>query len=532
MNRSGLPTGRLPRVTSLVSAVAVAAVLGTVVTAAPSAAVAAASTVVTVASATSLTTLSAIPTSSRVIRSDYFGINAYGVAPSRRFAAGVNATPTLSTSTFGTVRLWDSPTILSTRWCDVQPTASANIEANLRARLDPKLDAAARANASRVVIVVGHAAPWVFTQTRSPSTSATATVPQPAAPWFCGGQQSAIAMPSTSYLGTAAAPGPAWKAWSHYVGALVNHINAKYQGKVPFEVALQSVNEPNGLLNVTGRVPNSATTKAEAAASTATYDAIIRWNLTTTPGLDRAHFKLFTAPLTSPVGLFSTRYLALAQAAQMKSHRYDGFSLQTYSKQSAVPLSARQLVTLYNTGKIQAFTRVLPRYPALDALPRHQTETNHGLTLSATATTQPLRLSPADQNMMLSRLIIDGLRWNLASQSLYTINPSLQFPINLRTQTDGTLEVDPTLVRSLAVMQRWLIGSSFEGCVVRSGIVSCTVRNTISGRANRIMYVDDGSTRLIPVQLSNHTAEHVSGAVQQLTLGSTILLDGTPRLIS
>ena len=67
---------------------------------------------------------------------------------------------------------------------------------------------------------------------------------------------------------------------------------------------------------------------------------------------------------------------------------------------------------------------------------------------------------------------------------------------------------------------------------MRSGIVSCTVRNTISGRANRIMYVDDGSTRLIPVQLSNHTAEHVSGAVQQLTLGSTILLDGTPRLIS
>jgi len=508
-----------------VSAVAAAAVLGTVVTSAPAAALTSSSS-----AATSLSTLSAVPTASRVIGADYFGINAYGVAPTRPFGAGVNAAPSLPTSTFGTVRFWDSPKILSTRWCDVQPTATADIEANLRARLDPKLDAAARAHVSRVVMVVGHAAPWVFTQTGSSSTGAPATAPQPTAPWYCGGQQSAIAMPSTRYLGTAAAPGPAWKAWSNYVGSLVRHINAKYLGKVPFEVALQSVNEPNALLNFTGRVPNSATTQAEAATSTATYDAIIRWNLTTIPGLDRAHFTLFTAPLTSPAGLFAARYLALAQAAQVKSHRYNGFSLQTYSQQSATPLSARQLVTLYNTGAIQAFTRVLQRYPALAALPRHQTETNHGLTLTPTAAPR-LQFSTSDQNMMLSRLMVDGLRWNLASQSLYTLNSSLRFPISLHTLSDGTLQTDPNLIRSMSVVQRWLIGSRFEGCVVRDGIVSCTVRSPISNRANHIMYVDNGSTRLVPVPLRARTAEHVSGAVQRLTVGSTVLLDGTPRMI-
>ena len=529
MSYSGVTARRLPWVSGMVSAVATAAVLGTVVTTGPAAAVTVPATVAPMAS---VSMLSATPTSSRVIGADYFGINSYGIAPSPAFGAGVNAATALPATTFGTVRFWDAPAILSTRWCDVQPTATANIEANLRARLDPKLDAAAKSRASRVVIVVGHAAPWVFAQTRSPGVPAISTAPQPAAPWFCGGQQSAIAMPSTRYVGTAAAPGPAWKSWSHYVNSLVRHINAKYRGSLPFEVALQTVNEPNGLLNISGRVPNSATTAVEAATSTAVYDAIVRWNLSNLPGLDRAHFKLFTAPLTSPTGLFAARYLKLAEASQVKARRYDGFSLQTYSQQSAVALTARQLVTLYNTGRIQAFTRVLPSYPTLAKLPRHQTETNHGLTLSTATAARRLWFSTSDQNMMLSRLMIDGLRWNLASQSLYTINPGLQFPISLRTLANGTIQTDPALVRSISVVQRWLIGSRFDGCGVRSGIVSCTLTNPISGRANHIMYVDDGSTRLIPVRLSHHTAEHVSGAVQQLTLGSTILLDGTPRLIS
>jgi len=310
------------------------------------------------------------------------------------------------------------------------------------------------------------------------------------------------------------------------VNQLMAHLNARYQGHLPFEVAVQTFNEPNWMLSVGTGIPHTATTPDEAAAALITFEIAARLAMNRYPSMVSSGLTLYTSPLSRASGPVGTRYLMLAEAAQSGAHVFDGFTFHSYSDQGSSPLTAAALIHSYSDD-LRTISQVVDRYPHLRVLPRHQTETNHAITMAGGATHV---YSIADQQVLLSRLLVDGLRWGLRSQSLYTVNPKL-FPLDVRLGADGRAQGNPALLSTLKVTRSWLVGRDLVGCRVSRGVVRCTLRNPTTHRISRVMWSEDCTRRLVTAPAGTVGVQQVSGARRAVTAGSTIVLGAAPQRV-
>lgn len=476
---------------------------------------------------------------------ELFGINApggygnfSGLPVSYRDGATGPALAPLPDRFFGAVRWWDA---VPTKWCDIQPTADANVEANLIAMLDPQLDAAARAGVKRVVMVLGHGRAWTF--------DSTSTATNVAQVWYCANDpiSQAIAAPGAS--------GEVMRArFAEYVKKFLDHLSRKYGKNMPFELDLQTWNEPTAgslrsevqaMIGVNAKgepifaklsVPHAATTPEAASRSLAQFDEIVREQIEANAALDRRNVKLFVSPITRwATGGFPAAYLDAANArhrawiADKKRPLYDGFSLQVYSLQSKdadgkkAPQTADELIAEYNCDARDAgcrgidaiFGALASRYEALASLPRFQTETNHGFAPAAAdkAKNGLGRYPLAERSKLMARLLTDALALGLDGQFLYSIGPDQQYPIMLQDKGDGggaRLTTDDSF-QTLLRVRGWIVGSKFEGCRTVGGVVDCLIRPPPFDKYAHLVFTRRASKAKFDVPLRVTTAEPADG---------------------
>jgi len=264
-------------------------------------------------------------------------------------------------------------------------------------------------------------------------------------------------------------------------------------------------------------------------------DNVVRYNLRTIPNIDRKRFGLLTSPLAAysirrPIGV---SYWAQANAAQARSRIYDGVSMQTYSQRRPNVATAVELIQAYNNGSIKGLTAGLSRLPALRALPRLQTETNHGLTLpDGSLLPGKTTITPADEAVLLSRLIVDGLRWGMKSQNLYALNPNLKFATGIVEQPNGNFAATLEAAVALLITRSWIVGSRFEGCTLSAGVWKCTMRNVRTARASYILFTDSGLPVRVRAPQGTRTMSTVSNDVTRLAAGARVTVNAAPRLFS
>ena len=146
--------------------------------------------------------------------------------------------------TFTGARLWDR----GVNWCDLQPTADADVATQAAARLGPLLDELVASGTQRVIIPLGHSAPWVFGDSPQSQAPATRWSKGSRAIWFCGGHASAVSVPqpATLRLASDGSKPQQYQYFENYVDALMGYVQANYADR--FAVTFQVMNEPN-LLN-------------------------------------------------------------------------------------------------------------------------------------------------------------------------------------------------------------------------------------------------------------------------------------------
>ena len=191
--------------------------------------------------------------------------------------------------TFTGARLWDR----GVNWCDLQPTADADVATQAAARLGPLLDELVASGTQRVIIPLGHSAPWVFGDSPQSQAPATRWSKGSRAIWFCGGHASAVSVPqpATLRLASDGSKPQQYQYFESYVDALMGYVQANYADR--FAVTFQVMNEPNLLngIDVRAKVAGAATTTAAAVASVVAMESITA-NLIRTrypgirPGLD------------------------------------------------------------------------------------------------------------------------------------------------------------------------------------------------------------------------------------------------------
>jgi hypothetical protein len=463
-----------------------------------------------------------------VVGPELFGLNAMGTTGSGAGLASPSGTK-LPDQTFGSIRWWDDALGLGTLWCELQASPFDDLEGRMRERLDPKLDAAAAQGVQRIVMVVGHPASWVY-------DAGTKT----GGKWFCGGQPSAIALPSPTYLGTSAAPGPGWVRFSDYVSKLLAHVNAKYAGKLPFELALQTWNEPTAdSLSVKTGLPNTADDVRDAVAALVRYDTIVRYHLDTLPGLDTAHFKLLLSPLTRySTGGVPHEYLTQAAAAHAAGRYrhyqgvYDGVSVHTYSEQgTAARVSADALILQYDAERLPKIFGGLSRFPRLRTLPVFQTETNHGVAYTDAARAFNPGYSDADRSKLAARLMVSALRWELEGQFVYGLNADgHQYPLPLEAAPTA-LKTDDVVLNTVVAVRGWIVGRKLEGCAPVDGVQDCVVRPPPFSAAEHIVFADKTTraTYVVPEGVKTMTAADGSAPVA-VTPGAVVAVTLAPVL--
>ena len=356
-------------------------------------------------------------------------------------------------SALGTVRLWDT----QTTWCDVQPTADitgAALDARFAAAYGPLLDNAAANGVARVIVVVGHPAPWVY---GTPAANAPTTT---TGMWYCkapagGFYTSANMLPSSAAF--ADTTSVSRTAFTKYSRALMTYIDAHYAGR--FETSFQASNELNVALKIDASVDGTATSGTDAGRALAKQDAVLK---SLTAGFPTSNFTVMSSSLAS--GSYATGGVYRGSAASVNSRftydylnaldnsasaSVDYLAFNSYSEgitlTAPASLTTDQLSTLTSswwdeasglidaikgdvvttrgaTGSAAGFTHRLP------SLPMVQTETNQNLVNNksgcATSTTEPCDLTntyltDADRVYLAQRMVADGHLMGFASQVVY-----------------------------------------------------------------------------------------------------------------
>ncbi|HEX6886588.1 MAG TPA: hypothetical protein VF143_00670 [Candidatus Nanopelagicales bacterium] len=384
------------------------------------------------------------------------------------------------------VRVWGSAI-----WCYAQPTADANVAANLDRLLAPSLDPVAAGGGGRAVVTIGHPAPWVFDN--HPRAL------RPTKLWSCGNHASSVSIPSVASLKPNRDGSPSVQAqrWAAYVGAVSDWIVTRYQGRI--QVTLETWNEPNltSGLNPGLRVPGAARTPREAALSLHRYEAIARSVL-----VQRGSYgsillgssAIFTRPNT-----FSRAYLS----AHNRSRQIDAIHVNIYGFSGR---SATGAVVDWDRRAAQMRKR-LNGYRALRGLPAYVTEANLNL-VNTNRNRSNLRGSitnPAEQRRMATATQMNAYFHGFSG--VYWLIPwrQQQAAVFVRTEP-GNVARD-----ALAVLQGALQGRQFVGCSSRKGLRTCRFVDPASGAVARVLWRNTGRSK---VAVGGGEILEVTGAVR------------------
>jgi hypothetical protein len=410
-------------------------------------------------------------------------------APSRSWpvmpAAMGSLYGTVDPGATASIRVWGSA-----MWCYVQPTANANIPANLDQLLRPSLDQVAAGGGGTAIVTIGHPAPWVF------DNHPRAVAPQKL--WSCGNNSSSVSIPSPASLKPNRDGTPSVQAqrWAAYVGAVVDWIRGSYPA---VRVILETWNEPNlsSGLNPKLRIRGAARTATEAATALHMYEAIARDVIVGRGAygpITLGTSALFTRPNT-----FSKVYLS----AQNLRRVVDSVHFNIYGFNGGSPNAA---VADWDRRAGQVRSR-LNKYRNLRSLPLYITEANLNLVNSRHNRTNLRRAftSPGAQRRMATATVMNA--YFRGFQSVYWLIPwgQQQAGVFLKT-APGNVARD-----SLAVLQGALGGRQFVGCSARRSVRTCTFVDPATGNRARVVWRNSGTSK---VSLGGGEILEMTGAVR------------------
>jgi hypothetical protein len=394
------------------------------------------------------------------------------------------------------LRVWGSAV-----WCYAQPTADADVAANLDGLLGPSLDQVAASGGGTAIVTIGHPAPWVFDN--------HPRAVRPTKLWSCGNHASSVSIPSPAALrpnrdGTASVQAQRWAA---YVAAVVDWVRGRYPD---LRVILEAWNEPNlsSGLNPGLRIPGAARTAKDAATSLYLYEKIAKDVIVSRGAygpITLGSSALFTRPNT-----FSKVYLA----AQNKRRVGDSIHFNIYGFNGGNPTSA---VVDWDRRAAQVRSR-LNKYKKLRSLPLYATEANVNL-VNRDSNRTNLRsafTSPDAQRRMAAATVMNAYFHGF--QAVYWLIPwrQQQAGVFLRT-TPGNVARD-----ALAVLNGSLVGRQFVGCRSRGGVRTCTFVDPATGNRARVVWRNSGTSK---VSLGSGEILEMTGAVRpskgRETIGTT-----------
>ena len=400
------------------------------------------------------------------------------------------------------VRVWGSAI-----WCYMQPTADADVAANLHANLSPTLDSAAAAGGTAIV-TIGHPAPWVFENH-----------PRAVAPtklWACGNHASGVSIPSPASLKPRRSGAPSVQAqrWADYVGTVVDYITVRYAGRL--KVVLETWNEPNlsSGLNYKLRIPGAASSMKQAVSALHTYDSIA-YDVIRSKGA-RGTVSLGSSALFTRPNSFSTRYLK----AHNTKRRINALHVNVYGFTSK---NATKMVSDWDR-RVARFRKRVVKFRKLRSLPLHVTEANLNL-VNRDGNRTNLRASTA--NPAAQRRLATATQMNAyfrGYSSVYWLVPwrPEQTAVHVRSEPGNPAR------DGLAVLQGALEGRALVGCSQRKRLRTCTFAGP-SGKRARVVWRTSSSSK---VRLSRTTEVlDMTGDSRTLSRGTRIKVGTTPIVL-
>ena len=414
-----------------------------------------------------------------------------GAVPTRSWPV----TPAALGSLYGTVdpqgissvRIWGSAI-----WCYMQPTADADVTANLAASLGRDLDALRdSAGGGTAIVTIGHPAPWVF-DNHPRAVRKTKW-------WSCGDHASSVSIPSTAALKPNRDGSPSVQAqrWASYVGTVVDFLVARYQGSI--RVELETWNEPNlsSGLDPSLKVPGAARTAKDAALALYRYESIAH-DVIRSRGA-QGWITLGSSAIFTRKNTFSDTYLR----AHASRPRIDAVHFNIYGFNAKTPTHA---VADWDKRAAKVHAR-LAKYKRLRALPTYLTEANLNLvnTNSNRTNLRPAFRTDAEQRRMATSTQMNA--YYRGFRGVYWLVPwrEQQAAVFLRTHA-GNVARD-----ALAVLQSAVQGRTFTGCTSRKSVRTCTFVASDGGRARVLWRISGAST--VKVSGASQVVE-MTGAVR------------------
>ncbi len=412
--------------------------------------------------------------------------------------------------TFTGARLWDR----GVNWCDLQPTADADVATQAAARLAPALDVLVANGTERVIIPLGHSAPWVFgdsPQSRAPATR-WSRGSRPI--WFCGGHASAVSVPKPGTLRLApdGSKPMQYQYFENYADALMGYVQANYAGR--FAVSFQVMNEPNLLngIDIKAKVPGAATTTVDAVASVVAMESIAATLIRTRyPAFD-----LVSTAIYQRDNDFARRYLK----AQTGRRNISAIAYNVYSRKKT-PTS---MVMDWDSrvAKVRTWVR---RNRGLRGLPLIITETNHNLINHNPADHSNLKpsVTNASAQAQLAGATVMNATFRGVRDLYWLVAPPGQAAVNL---APGTPAQAALLALSTATQ-----GLRLTGCRWYGSLRGCNYADPAGVRpAIRIMWRQYRSARYrLPRAAQIAT---VQGATTTSAARSRITVGTTPQILT
>jgi hypothetical protein len=411
---------------------------------------------------------------------------------------------------FTGARLWDR----GVNWCDLQTTGDTDVAALAAVRLGPALDVLVANGTERVIIPLGHSAPWVFGDSPQSQAPATRWSNGSRPIWFCGGHAAAVSVPKPGTLRQApdGSKPLQHQYFEDYADALMGYVQANYAGR--FAVSFQVMNEPNLLngIDIKAKVPGAATTTADAVASVVAMESIAASLIRTRyPAFD-----LVSTALYQRDNDFARRYLR----AQGGRRNISAIAYNVYSRRKT-PTS---MVMDWDSRVAKARSWVR-RNRGLRGLPLIITETNHNL----------INHNPADHSNLKPSVTSARAQAQLAGatvmnasfrgvRDLYWLSaPPSQAAVNL---APGTPAQAALLALSTATQ-----GMRLTGCRWYGSLRGCNYADTTGVRpAIRIMWRQYGSARYLLPRAARIAT--VQGTTTSAATRTRITVGTTPQILT
>lgn len=415
-------------------------------------------------------------------------------------------------SVFTAARLWDT----GVNWCDLAPTADADIAGNIERLLAPKIDRLVAAGAHKIILPLGHPAPWIFGDHPRAQSLATRWSSGKRPLWFCSGTTSSVSIPNPASLqplpdGT---PSLQQRRFAQYAGAVVKFIVQRYQNRLA--VDLQVWNEPNLLngIDTAARIPGAAQTTGQVVASLRALERIVAAQITAYPG---GNLRLISPSFYQRMNDTMRTYLN----AQNREPLISALAFNFYS------FSATPQAMINNWDyRVGSLAKSLRKYRNLRTLPRLITETNHNLNNHRPyerINTSGAVTAAAAQKRLAAATQLNALYWGFSS--VYWLLP-------LRGQAAVALSFAPENAARQALAQlAWALGDrELTGCSTRSGNRFCYFADPagIAPQA-RVVWRMSG-TRWLAVNPDTSIADLATGTLR-VTTGESIRISTTPIVI-